>query len=107
MENERSIPNGVGLSHEFWVEEVDTSCYLVNRSPSSTLVDKNPYEVWVGKNPSLSHLIVFRCDLFVHVPKEKISSLDNKFEKCIFIMYKDGVEGYKLWNLVTRKMVYN
>ena len=33
--------------------------------------------------------------------------MDSKFEKCIFIRYKDGLKGYKLWNLVTRKVVYN
>eukprot|EP00253_Pinus_taeda_P029410 PITA_29410 len=34
--------NGVGLGQEFWVEAVDTTCYLVNKSPSSTLEDKTP-----------------------------------------------------------------
>jgi len=33
--------------------------------------------------------------------------LDVKFEKCIFIGYKDGLKGYKLWNPVTRKVVYS
>jgi len=33
--------------------------------------------------------------------------LDSKTKKCIFIGYKDGLKVYKLWNLVTRKVVYN
>ena len=33
--------------------------------------------------------------------------MDSKSEKCIFIGYKDGLKGCKLWNLVTRKVVYN
>ena len=33
--------------------------------------------------------------------------MDGKFEKCIFIGYKDGLKGYKLWNPVTRKVAYN
>jgi len=33
--------------------------------------------------------------------------LDSKSEKCIFIGYKDGLKGYKLWKPVTRKVVYN
>ena len=80
---------------------------MVNRSPSSTLEDKTPQEVWTGKKPSLSHLRVFGCDAYVHVPKEKQTKLDIKSEKCIFIGYKDGLKGYKLWNLVTRKVVYS
>ena len=43
----------------------------------------------------------------MHVTKEKRSKLDNKEEKCIFVGYKDGIKGYKLWNPVTRKMVYS
>ena len=38
---------------------------------------------------------------------EKRSKLDNKSERCIFIGYKDGLKGYKLWNPETRKVVYN
>ena len=33
--------------------------------------------------------------------------LDSKSERCIFTGYKDGLKGYKLWNLETRKVVYN
>jgi hypothetical protein len=43
----------------------------------------------------------------VNVPKEKKNMLENKAEKCIFISYKDGVKGYKLWNLVIRKIIYS
>jgi hypothetical protein len=50
---------------------------------------------------------VFGCDTYVHVPKENRSKLDKKAEKCIFIGYKDGVKGYKLWNLETKKIVYS
>ena len=99
--------SGAGLGQEFWAEPVDTACYLVNRSPSSALEDKTPQEVWTGKKPSLSHLRVFGCDAYVHVPKENRTKLDSKSEKCIFIGYKDGLKGYKFWNPVTRKVVYS
>eukprot|EP00253_Pinus_taeda_P025361 PITA_25361 len=59
MEKARSMLNGVGLGQEFWEEAVETTCYLVNRSPLSMLEDKTPQE------------------------------------------------GYKIWNLLTRKVVYN
>ena len=98
--------NGVGLGQELWAEAVETTCYLVNRSPSSALEDKTPQEVWNGKKPSLSDLWVFGCDAYVHVPREKRKNLDSKSEKCIFIGYKDGLKGYKVSNLVTSKVVY-
>lgn len=107
MERVRNMLSGVGLRQEFLAEAVDTACYLVNMSPSSVLEDKTPQEIWTGKNPSLSHLRVFGCDAYVHVPKEKRTKLDSKSEKCIFIGYKDGLKGYKLWNPVIRKVVYS
>jgi transposase InsO family protein len=52
MEKARSMLSGAKLGHEFWVEAVDIACYLVNRSPSSMLVNKNIHEAWNGKNLS-------------------------------------------------------
>ena len=78
MEKERSMLNGVKFTKEFWAVVVNTTQYLVNRSPSSTLVDSTPHEVWFGNNPSLSHLKVFGCDAFVLVPKEKRSKLEKR-----------------------------
>ena len=107
MEKARCMLSGAGIGQEFWAEAVGTACYLVNRSPSSALGDKTPQEVWTGKEPSLTHLKVFGCDAYVHVPKENSSKLDKKAEKCIFIGYKDGLKGYKLWNPETKKVVYS
>jgi hypothetical protein len=103
----KKYDNGVGIEQKFLEEVVDIACYLINQSPTSTLVDKTPHEAWIVKKPSLVHLKFFGCDAYVHVLKEKRSKLDNKAEKCIFIGYKDGVKGYKLWNLVIRKTVYS
>jgi hypothetical protein len=50
---------------------------------------------------------VFGCDVYVHVPKKNRSKLDNKDEKCIFVGYKYGIKGYKIWNLETKKVVYS
>jgi hypothetical protein len=107
MEKARSMLSGARLGHEFWEEAVGTACYLINRSPSSTLVEKTWHEVWTGNKPSLEHLRVFGFDAYVHVPKENWSKLDNKAEKCICIGYRDGMKGYKLWNPKTKKIVYS
>jgi hypothetical protein len=85
MEKARCMLSCVGLGKEFWTEAVGTTCYLVRRSPSSVLDDKNPQEVWTGKKPSLTHIKVFGCATYVHVPKKNMSKLDKKVEKCIFI----------------------
>ena len=99
--------SGAGLEQKFWAEVVMTSCYLINRSPSSALGDKTPHEVCHGKKPSLRHLRVFGCEAYVHVPKEKRTKLDYKAHKCIFVGYGDSIKGYKCWNLESQKTVYS
>ena len=36
-----------------------------------------------------------------------MSKLDNKAKKCIFIGYKGDMKGYKIWNSVTKNIVYS
>jgi hypothetical protein len=107
MDKARSMLSGVGLAQELWAKAVDTAKYLLNMSHSSALVDTTSNEVWLGKKPSISNLKVFGCEAFLHVPKEKRSKLDKKAVKCIFIGYKEGMRGYKLWDIASRKKVYS
>jgi hypothetical protein len=107
MEKSRCMLSGARLGKYFLVEVVGTAFYLVNRSPSSTLDKNNTQELWTGKKSSLTHLKVFGCEAYVHVPKENNFKLDKKDEKCIFIRYKYGLKGYNLWNLETKKDVYS
>ena len=71
IEKARSMLSGARLEQKFWAEAVATTYYLINRSPTSVLVDKTPMEVWSGHKPSLRHLRVFGCEAYAHVPKEK------------------------------------
>ena len=67
MEKARCMLRGAEIGKEFWAEALGIACYLVNKAPSSALCDKTPQEVWIGKEPSLTHLKVFGCDAYVHV----------------------------------------
>jgi hypothetical protein len=86
---------------------VGIACYLVKKSPSSTMDDKTPHEVWTGKKPSLTHLKIFGYEAYVHVLKENKSKIKKKAKPCIFIGYKHGIKGYKIWNPKTKKVVYS
>jgi hypothetical protein len=46
-----------------------------------------PEEKYSGRKPDLSHLKVFGCIAYVHVPDELRIKLDPKAEKCVFIGY--------------------
>ena len=76
-----------GLGYEFWGEAVTTIVYLKNRSPTTAIIGKTPYEAWFGKKPSLNHLRTFGCIAYTYIPKEKRHKLDWKITKCIFLGY--------------------
>jgi len=52
-----------------------------------------PYEAWCGRKPNISHLRVFGCIAYAHVPNEKRRKLDDKSVKCIFIGYCEKTKG--------------
>ena len=103
MEAARSMLLHSHLPLSFWAEAVSTANYLRNRSPTSSLSGKTPYECWNGMKPDLSNLRVFGCISYMHIPKELRKKLDPKSEKCIFAGYPDGTKGYKLYNLKTQR----
>ena len=66
--------------------------------------DVTPKEKFSSRNLDLSHLKVFGCIAYVHVPDELRTKLDPKAEKCIFIGYSLEQKGYKCYNPVTRQV---
>ena len=105
VEKIRCMLRMANLPKSFWDEAVVTACYLINRSPSVPLNFDIPERVWTGKDVSYSHLKVFGCKAFVHVPKEQRSKLDSKSTPCIFVRYGDAEFGYKLWDPKEKKMI--
>ncbi|KAK9184519.1 hypothetical protein WN943_024869 [Citrus x changshan-huyou] len=82
------------LPMSLWAEALDTACYIVNRSPSSGINFRTPYELWSGKPADYSHLRIFGCPAYAHVKQGK---LKLRAFKCVFLGYPAGVKGYKLW----------
>ena len=88
------------LPKSFWAEAMRTTVDLINFSPSAPLDGDVPKRVWIGKNVSYKHLRVFGCRVYVHIPKDKRSKLDDKAKECIFLGYGHEEFGNRLWNLV-------
>ena len=86
-------------------EAVQTTCYLINKSPSVPLGFDIPERVWSGHDISYSHLEVFRCKAFAHVNKEHRQKLDDKAIPCIFVGYGDEEFGYRLWDPKKRGII--
>ena len=83
------------LPNSFWAEAVATAVYLRNRSESSALKeDMTPYEKWYGRKPDVSHLRVFGCIAYSHIPDSRRRKLDKKAQKCSEPSYKQNQNSF-------------
>ena len=74
---------------------MNTTAYLVNISPCTSIECKTPNEVWSGYPAKYENLRIFGCPAYAHVKEGK---LDPRAKKCVFLGYEPGVKGYRLWN---------
>ncbi|KAG8473091.1 hypothetical protein CXB51_035032 [Gossypium anomalum] len=102
MEKVRYMLSNANLPKSFWAEATSTACFLINRSPSVAIEKKTPQEVWSGNPANYSDLKIFGCPTYAHVDN---GQLEPRSIKCVFLGYKAGVKGYKLWRPEKRKIV--
>ncbi|KAK9074195.1 hypothetical protein SSX86_006792 [Deinandra increscens subsp. villosa] len=95
-----------GVPLRMWTECVLTASYLINRTPSSVLNGRSPYELVYGFKPSLNHLRVFGCLCFSTVLNEK-DKFSSHADKCILLGYSNQKKGYKLWSLEKHKILFS
>lgn len=103
LERVRCMLSNAGLwnMRHLWAEAASTACYLVNRSPHSSINFQIPEELWTGKPVDYSNLRVFGCPAYAHVNDGKLSP---RARKCIFVGYVSGVKGYSLYDSESHKV---
>ena len=87
------------LEYYLWAETSCTIVYIQNRSPHSYLRDKTPEEVFTKVKPNISHLRIFGCPVYIHVPKEKRTKLEPSKRKGIFVGYSETSKAYRIFIL--------
>ena len=90
-----------------WAEAARTKMYVQNRTPHSVIKKKTSEEFFSDKKPEFSHLKIFDCPVYIHIPKEKRTKLDPSGKKGIFVGYSKSsklayriyFQGYKKINI--------
>ncbi|TXG67211.1 hypothetical protein EZV62_008486 [Acer yangbiense] len=95
------------MPKSFWAEAVLCAVYLLNRYPTKSLDTKTPQEAWSSHKPSVSHLRVFGSIAYIKVPEARRTKLEDKGEKCILVGYGDRTMGYRLYNPITKKVIFS
>ncbi|XP_047264083.1 uncharacterized protein LOC107863671 isoform X2 [Capsicum annuum] len=100
LETARAIKFQGCLPSKYWGECVEAATYIINRIPLSILGNKSPYELFYGKEPSLSHTKVIGCLAFAtNLLKE--DKFAPKVKKTILLGYAVVHKGYKLLDIKT------
>ena len=69
MEVAREMVHDQDLPMHLWEKVASITMYVQNRTPHRVLENKTPEEVFSGKKPEVSHLRIFGCPVYIHIPK--------------------------------------
>lgn len=81
---------------ESWSDAILTTCYLINRMPSSILITKIPFSI-IYPDCLLCLLRFFLSMCFVHNHSPHKAKLDSRSLKEIFLGYSRSQKGYKCY----------
>lgn len=113
IEAARTMLSHAKLTKSYWAEAVATAAYIQNRLPTSVLKQVTPYQKWCDKQPNVSHMKVFGCVAYAHVPDIERRKLDKKAVKLRFVGYANNAKGYRLFDeekrriLIRRDVIFN
>ena len=96
MDMVRSMMNNSSVPVSLWMYALRTAAYLLNRIPSKA-VPKTPYELWMGRKPSLRHLHVWGCQAEVRIYNPHERKLDPRTISGFFIGYPEKSKGYRFY----------
>lgn len=76
-----------------------TAAYLINRTPSTVLKGKTPYEYIYNKPPMYSHLRVLGALCYAHNQNHHGDKFETRSRRCVFTGYPHSQKGWRLFDL--------
>jgi len=90
------------LPESWWEFTVLHTVHVYNQTPVHHLKWCTPYQALHGTVPDISHLRVFRCAAYVHIPEgHQVNKLAPKSELMAYIGHTEGIKAYSFMRLST------
>jgi len=105
MDMARSTLKEKHLPNDYWAEVVHCAAYILNRYPTKVVMNRVSKEAWSGTKQGVTHMKVFGCVAYAHVPNQLRKKLDSKGEKGIFIGHSEESKAYRLYNHPPRSLL--
>nr|GEY53025.1 ribonuclease H-like domain-containing protein [Tanacetum cinerariifolium] len=90
------------LPISFWVEAVNTACYVQNRVLVTKPQNKTPYELLHGRTPSIGFMRPFGCPVTILNTLDSLGKFDGKVNDGFFIGYSVSSKAFKVFNSTSR-----
>ncbi|GJR07949.1 ribonuclease H-like domain, reverse transcriptase, RNA-dependent DNA polymerase [Tanacetum coccineum] len=78
--------------------------YILNSVPTKALEDITPYEAIKRRKPNLEKLRVFGCIAYAKVPSQRLTKLDDRSSRMVYLGNEQGSKAYRLFDPTTQKI---
>nr|GFA93664.1 retrovirus-related Pol polyprotein from transposon TNT 1-94 [Tanacetum cinerariifolium] len=86
----------------FWAEAVNTACYVQNRVLVTKPQNKTPYELLLGKTPSIGFMRPFCCPVTIFNTLDPLGKFDGKVDEGFLVGYSVNSIAFRVFNSRTR-----
>nr|GEU90745.1 putative ribonuclease H-like domain-containing protein [Tanacetum cinerariifolium] len=90
------------LPISFWAEAVNTACYVQNRVLVTKPHNKTPYELLLGRTPSIGFMRPFGCPMTILNTLDPLGKFDGKADKGFLVGYSVSSKAFRVFNSRTR-----
>nr|GEU40854.1 hypothetical protein [Tanacetum cinerariifolium] len=90
------------LPISFWAEAVNTACYAQNRVLVTKPHNKTPYELLLGRTPSIGFMRPFRCLVTILNTLDPLGKFDGKADKGFLVGYSVSSKAFRVFNIRIR-----
>nr|GFA65705.1 retrovirus-related Pol polyprotein from transposon TNT 1-94 [Tanacetum cinerariifolium] len=86
----------------FWAEAVNTVCYIQNRVLMTKSHNKTPYELLLGRTPSIGFMRPFGCPVTILNTLDPLGKFDGKADEGFLVGYSVSRKAFRVFNSRTR-----
>nr|GEW95755.1 ribonuclease H-like domain-containing protein [Tanacetum cinerariifolium] len=98
IEAARTMQANLLLPIPFWPEEVNTACYVQNRVLVTKPHNKTPYELLLGRTPSIRLMRPFSCPVTILNTLDPIGKFDGKADEGFLVGYSVSSMAFRVIN---------
>nr|GEY14768.1 ribonuclease H-like domain-containing protein [Tanacetum cinerariifolium] len=86
----------------FWSKAVNTACYVQNRVLVTKPHNKTPYELLLGRSPSIGFMRPFGCPVTILNALNLLGKFDGKADEGFLVGYSNNSKAFRVFNSRTR-----